>query len=685
MLKKTVLSFLPLFVLGSFVACSDGADGEPGPAGIAGKDGQPGVDGKDGSDGSNGKDGSSGKDGTDGEDAGSSVGGEPIALRGQVVHEILVDGAEMLDVSADGQFTLVAGEDTVTYLKIGSSRLEFVSKLVLPAANRPEGVSAGEFTGVSIHPNGAYALVAVRDAASNVAAGQEKPGKVLAVSLPELEVLGEITVGIGPDSVSIASNGEFAVVANEDEEDEEDLTSPARRAGTLSIIDLRDGPDKLTQVEVSIPADNIPFFSHDPQPETVRVAPDSSFIVATLQENNAIARVEVPSPLPSPLTAEAFTVTNFDAGLRTGLGLVRGKVGQGECQNSSYDWSLREEFTSAREPDGIALTPDGKYFVTADEDNLTFTNQQKDTEGRPLSGHGSRTISVYDAETGELLGDSGNSIEEAVIALGLPQRCDTKGPEPEVVDVGVIQGRTLAFVAIERSDAISIHDITDPKNIRLLDMVILNPSIVKANKKAAYEPEGIVVIPERQLVVVSNPAKGSVSLIELRTQSLVGGGSWSVGDGTGPSLPPVDCAQPVPGQASVVLSEICSSCDGLGDFIELYNNGTEAVDLTGWQLRDDSDKDIFTFPAQSTIAAGAYLTLGKSGEFTGQPAHFFDFGLGKDDAVRLYTPCDAVDAPSQSHSWLGGHVSSVSWCESAWVATSHSAGHSTPGAANHCD
>src|SRR5690606_22663017 len=213
----------------------------------------------------------------------------------------------------------------------------------------------------------------------------------------------------------------------EDEENEVDLTNPENRAGTISVIDLRGGPEALTQVEVPIPSDGIPFFSHDPQPETVKVSHDSSFVLATLQENNAILRMEVPDPLPSPLSANDFSVVSWDAGVRTGLGLVSGSAGGNGCQSSAYDISLRQEFYSAREPDGIALTSDGLYFVTADEDNLTFSNGQSYDE-KLLSRHGARSISVYNAMTGELLGDSGNSIENAVIALGLPERCGSKGP-----------------------------------------------------------------------------------------------------------------------------------------------------------------------------------------------------------------------------------------------------------------
>ncbi|PSB62970.1 hypothetical protein C7B61_13920, partial [filamentous cyanobacterium CCP1] len=183
----------------------------------------------------------------------------------------------------------------------------------------------------------------------------------------------------------------------------------------------------------------------------------------------------------------------------------------------SYDLSLRQEYTAAREPDGIALSPDLSFFVTADEDNLTAVNEQS-YNGIPMSLHGTRSVSVFDAQTGELLSDSGDTIEDSILALQLPQRCSSKGPEPEVVSIGEVNGRVLAFVAIERSDAMTIHDVTDPRNIQLIDTVILNPNVVGADIAAEFEPEGIEFIPQTNQVVVSNPEGGSVSLINLTVQ-----------------------------------------------------------------------------------------------------------------------------------------------------------------------
>lgn len=440
---------------------------------------------------------------------------QALTVSGEVVATVSVDGAEMLTVTKDGQYGIAVGGSTVTLVAIASGSLSVVGTWELTPEYYPDGSMDAELTGVAVSPDGAFILVGVKDNDdANLETFNEVPGRVVALSLPDLTVLGEVTVGRGPDSVAIASTGEFAAVANEDEENEEDLTNLSNRPGSISIIDLRNGPSRLTQVEVPIPPDNIPFFAHDPQPETVRISPDARFIVATLQENNAIARLEVPATLPATLTPDLFSVTNFDAGVRTGMGLVQGGAGEEGCLSSAYDPAQMQEFFSAREPDGIAITPDGQFLVTADEDNLTNANAQQ-VAGVPLSAHGSRSISMYDAATGTFLGDSGNSIEASVVGLGLPQRCESKGPEPEVVSVGVMGDRTLAFVALERSDAVSIHDITDPSNIQLLDTVVLNPNGVGMDTSAELEPEGIEFIPATSQVIVSNPEAGLLSLINV--------------------------------------------------------------------------------------------------------------------------------------------------------------------------
>ncbi|MET3961727.1 hypothetical protein ABIE44_001661 [Marmoricola sp. OAE513] len=79
------------------------------------------------------------------------------------------------------------------------------------------------------------------------------------------------------------------------------------------------------------------------------------------------------------------------------------------------------------------------------------------------------------------------------------------------------------------------------------------------------------------------------------------------------------------------------------DFVELYNTGSGPVDLSGWQLKDNSENNIYTFPAGSSIAAGEFKGLsGESVEFA--------FGLGNGDSVRLYSDADLV-TPLDSYSY----------------------------------
>jgi hypothetical protein len=80
------------------------------------------------------------------------------------------------------------------------------------------------------------------------------------------------------------------------------------------------------------------------------------------------------------------------------------------------------------------------------------------------------------------------------------------------------------------------------------------------------------------------------------------------------------------------------------DWVELYNTGTETVDLAGWVLRDDSDANTFILPSGTTIGPEGYLVLCRdaaafaavfpaAGNVTGD----FIFGLANSgDMVRLF-------------------------------------------------
>ena len=101
--------------------------------------------------------------------------------------------------------------------------------------------------------------------------------------------------------------------------------------------------------------------------------------------------------------------------------------------------------------------------------------------------------------------------------------------------------------------------------------------------------------------------------------------------------------QPEPSaKPALVLNEINSSPD---DWVELMNTGTEALDISGFELRDNSDDHRWRFPEGSMIAAGALLVVdAKSGGliYDDQAKSFAEgtfeaaIGIGSGDSIRLY-------------------------------------------------
>ena len=101
--------------------------------------------------------------------------------------------------------------------------------------------------------------------------------------------------------------------------------------------------------------------------------------------------------------------------------------------------------------------------------------------------------------------------------------------------------------------------------------------------------------------------------------------------------------------AEAVIHEInYNSADGFdpGDWVELHNPGDSALDLTGWNLRDDDDGHVFDFPAGTVLAAGGYLVVCEDlaafqALFPGVANAIGDLGFGlggNGDEVRLFDP-----------------------------------------------
>ncbi|MFC4137121.1 MULTISPECIES: lamin tail domain-containing protein [unclassified Microbacterium] len=163
------------------------------------------------------------------------------------------------------------------------------------------------------------------------------------------------------------------------------------------------------------------------------------------------------------------------------------------------------------------------------------------------------------------------------------------------------------------------------------------------------------------------------------------GGEWA--HGTELTLGgPNNCDAPtLPGR--VLLNEVDS---GPADWIELINPGTEAADLTGVEIRDNSDDHRWFFPAGASIAGGERLVVEASTpglDANGAPQQFqAAIGIGASDAIRVFA---ADGTPLDQTSWSGhpaidGDEAAASYARCPDATGAFALARVTPGAANDC-
>ncbi len=117
-----------------------------------------------------------------------------------------------------------------------------------------------------------------------------------------------------------------------------------------------------------------------------------------------------------------------------------------------------------------------------------------------LNAFGTRSFSIWDADTGARVYDSGSAFEFTTAALfpalfnsegvptggsGFDTRSDNKGAEPEGVTIGQFNGATVAFIGLERIGGVMAYNITDPTN----------PSFLQYINTREISPESLEFIP----------------------------------------------------------------------------------------------------------------------------------------------------------------------------------------------
>ena len=356
--------------------------------------------------------------------------------------------AEIISVSEDGM-TLVYTDSPLGVIGL--------IDITDPRAPQPLGnIDVGGEPTTAVFDEGMI-FVGVNTSESYVAPS----GKLVTVDPETKAITAECDIGGQPDSVAKSPDGSFLAIAVENERDEDvnDAAIPQMPAGYVVKIAVTGGAADCAGMQKIDLTGLAAIAPEDPEPEYVDVNAAGE-IVVTLQENNHIVVIG----------ADGAVASHFNAG---------------EVEVSGIDTKRNGMLSFTETKPAVPREPDGISWI--DNDHFAMTNEG-DWNG------GTRTWTIF-RKDGTLVYDSGSSLERAIAALGhYPEhRSHTKGVELESVEFASFGGVPMAFVVSERASVVAVYDLTDPAT-----------PVLKQILPSGVSPEGIVAIPERNLLVTAN-------------------------------------------------------------------------------------------------------------------------------------------------------------------------------------
>ncbi|MEY6433313.1 choice-of-anchor I family protein [Thioalkalicoccus limnaeus] len=388
-------------------------------------------------------------------------------------------------------------------------------------------------------------------AAAVEAVPRTDPGRVVffdAAGEEGLSFLADVEVGALPDALTFTPDGKRVLVANEGEPNDDYTIDPE---GSVSIIDLPKDIARLTQDQVRTAtftkfndveldpairifgpaapvaegAEATRTVAQNLEPEWITVSKDGRTAWVALQENNAIAVLDIAAGEFTAIHALGFKdhllpgneldVSDRDNQINITNWPVFGMYQPDTIANYQYrgrnyivtanegdarDWDGYSEVSRFRALSGsVPICADSERFnaffanndmgITnldqlRDNSNMGRLNVtiedglRRDADGKPLCyediyAFGARSFSIWNDEL-ELVWDSGSEFERITAEVypeffnsnhrenSFETRSDDKGPEPEGVVLAKLWGRDYAFIGLERVGGVMIYDITNP-------------------------------------------------------------------------------------------------------------------------------------------------------------------------------------------------------------------------------
>ncbi|QNS40288.1 choice-of-anchor I family protein [Chryseobacterium manosquense] len=396
--------------------------------------------------------------------------------------------------------------------------------------------------------------------------------------------INKVTVGALPDMITFTPDGSKVLTANEGEPNADYSLDPE---GSVSIIDVSGGISTLSQSnvttllftdfnsqEASLLASGIrklkasSTLSQDLKPEYIAVNSDNQKAFVTIQENNAIAEINLNYKTIAALWAlgkkdMSLPGNGFDASDNNNEILIANwpvktfyipdAVATYNVGGTNYLVTANEgdekEFSNLNErttlgASSYALDPAifpqsevlkashnlGRFRVT----NLNG-NTDSDAAFEEINAVGSRSFSIFNADTKQIVFDSGDDFERytaqhftnifnADHESNTPKnRSRSKGPEPEGVTIAKISNETFAFISLERVGGVMVYNISNPNAPVFVDYKNTRSTSAYGGDNGA---EGITYIPKTEsatgkgYIVIANEISGTLTIYEINDDVL---------------------------------------------------------------------------------------------------------------------------------------------------------------------
>lgn len=487
--------------------------------------------------------------------------------------------AEIVKFNRDnGKFYLVNGSshpatvDIVNLKDPSNPQKEY--SINVEQLSEVDGFTYGDLTSVDINTATKRIAVAIQEEDAM------KNGKVLVLDY-DGKLLASYEAGVQPDMVKYTDDGHYILTADE----AEPRTTVGDPEGSVTIIDTLkntsiqvkfDNPDVIDDlVHIRGVADPLSKqitgkgekkdAVRDLEPEFVVLSDDQTIAYVALQENNAIAAIDIASKKVLWVKGLGFkdlSVANnaldlvkdnkvslenvpfFGTYMPDGIDqyTVGGKTYLFTAnEGDATEWDSKVNVSTVKKMKG-SLKPDSEAakFLNKNENKNKYDGVEvmSDMGNAGIYLYGGRSFSIWEADSMKPVFDSGNDFER-ITGERLPEyfnasnsnttmdnRSTKKGPEPEYVKVGKVGQKALAFIGLERIGGLMTYDVTNPVEPNFVNYINTRQFTPANTIETDTGPEGIEFISATSsptglpLVLVANEVGGTVAIYQLNVSKV---------------------------------------------------------------------------------------------------------------------------------------------------------------------